>query len=182
MHYLKCVVRYFIVHINFINVIFNIPETDWHVKAFGFSLSAWRVSLRRAVSTLLTSLLVLRVLCAVSFQVINNACATQAIVSVLLNCSHSDMLLGDTLTEFREFSQSFDAAVSSRYISESWDVKMCLGLSCSIILTHVGHLQLIYMSHYRFPHINCTRLRGALSKTKQSDQDQSVKLYSMPSH
>uniref|UniRef100_A0AAQ5Y2H4 Ubiquitin carboxyl-terminal hydrolase n=1 Tax=Amphiprion ocellaris TaxID=80972 RepID=A0AAQ5Y2H4_AMPOC len=45
-------------------------------------------------------------------QVINNACATQAIVSVLLNCSHSDMLLGDTLTEFREFSQSFDAAVS----------------------------------------------------------------------
>lgn len=49
----------------------------------------------------------------VSFQVINNACATQAIVSVLLNCTHSDMLLGDTLTEFREFSQSFDAAVSS---------------------------------------------------------------------
>ena len=47
------------------------------------------------------------------FQVINNACATQAIVSVLLNCSHPDMLLGDTLTEFREFSQSFDAAVSS---------------------------------------------------------------------
>uniref|UniRef100_A0A667ZN42 Ubiquitin carboxyl-terminal hydrolase n=1 Tax=Myripristis murdjan TaxID=586833 RepID=A0A667ZN42_9TELE len=43
-------------------------------------------------------------------QVINNACATQAIVSVLLNCSHSDMLLGDTLTEFREFSHSFDAA------------------------------------------------------------------------
>ena len=51
----------------------------------------------------------------VCFQVINNACATQAIVSVLLNCSHSDMLLGDTLTEFREFSQSFDAAVCSRY-------------------------------------------------------------------
>uniref|UniRef100_A0A3P8UR93 Ubiquitin carboxyl-terminal hydrolase n=1 Tax=Cynoglossus semilaevis TaxID=244447 RepID=A0A3P8UR93_CYNSE len=45
-------------------------------------------------------------------QVINNACATQAIVSVLLNCSHSDMLLGDTLTEFREFSQSFDAFAS----------------------------------------------------------------------
>lgn len=49
------------------------------------------------------------------FQVINNACATQAIVSVLLNCAHSDMLLGDTLTEFREFSQSFDAAVRSWY-------------------------------------------------------------------
>lgn len=49
----------------------------------------------------------------VCLQVINNACATQAIVSVLLNCFHSDMSLGDTLTEFREFSQSFDAAVSS---------------------------------------------------------------------
>lgn len=45
------------------------------------------------------------------FQVINNACATQAIVSVLLNCTHADLLVGDTLTEFREFSQSFDAAV-----------------------------------------------------------------------
>ena len=50
--------------------------------------------------------------CSVSFQVINNACATQAIVSVLLNCTHPDMLLGETLTEFREFSLSFDAAVS----------------------------------------------------------------------
>lgn len=48
----------------------------------------------------------------VLFQVINNACATQAIVSVLLNCTHPDMHLGETLTEFREFSQSFDAAVS----------------------------------------------------------------------
>lgn len=48
------------------------------------------------------------------FQVINNACATQAIVSVLLNCTHPDMLLGETLTEFKEFSLSFDAAVSWR--------------------------------------------------------------------
>uniref|UniRef100_A0A8C1QWY4 Ubiquitin carboxyl-terminal hydrolase n=1 Tax=Cyprinus carpio TaxID=7962 RepID=A0A8C1QWY4_CYPCA len=45
-------------------------------------------------------------------QVINNACATQAIVSVLLNCTHPDMHLGETLSEFKEFSQSFDAAVS----------------------------------------------------------------------
>lgn len=49
------------------------------------------------------------------FQVINNACATQAIISVLLNCTHSDMLLGETLTEFREFSQSFDGAVRKWY-------------------------------------------------------------------
>jgi hypothetical protein len=44
-------------------------------------------------------------------QVITNACATQAIVSVLLNCSHEDLKLGDTLTEFKDFSQAFDAHV-----------------------------------------------------------------------
>uniref|UniRef100_A0A8C8DMF8 Ubiquitin carboxyl-terminal hydrolase n=1 Tax=Oryzias sinensis TaxID=183150 RepID=A0A8C8DMF8_9TELE len=52
-------------------------------------------------------------------QVINNACATQAIVSVLLNCSHSDIVLGDTLSEFREFSQSFDAAMKGLALSNS---------------------------------------------------------------
>uniref|UniRef100_A0A3Q2UH24 Ubiquitin carboxyl-terminal hydrolase n=1 Tax=Fundulus heteroclitus TaxID=8078 RepID=A0A3Q2UH24_FUNHE len=52
-------------------------------------------------------------------QVINNACATQAIISVLLNCSHPDMLLGDTLTEFREFSQSFDGAMKGLALSNS---------------------------------------------------------------
>ncbi|XP_053720090.1 ubiquitin carboxyl-terminal hydrolase isozyme L5 isoform X1 [Synchiropus splendidus] len=52
-------------------------------------------------------------------QVINNACATQAIVSVLLNCAHADVLLGDTLTEFREFSHSFDAAMKGLALSNS---------------------------------------------------------------
>lgn len=52
-------------------------------------------------------------------QVINNACATQAIVSVLLNCSHPDIQLGDTLGEFREFSQSFDAAMKGLALSNS---------------------------------------------------------------
>uniref|UniRef100_A0A673KNB6 Ubiquitin carboxyl-terminal hydrolase n=1 Tax=Sinocyclocheilus rhinocerous TaxID=307959 RepID=A0A673KNB6_9TELE len=52
-------------------------------------------------------------------QVINNACATQAIVSVLLNCTHPDMHLGETLSEFKEFSQSFDAAMKGLALSNS---------------------------------------------------------------
>ncbi|XP_006834246.1 PREDICTED: ubiquitin carboxyl-terminal hydrolase isozyme L5 [Chrysochloris asiatica] len=52
-------------------------------------------------------------------QVINNACATQAIVSVLLNCAHQDVRLGDTLSEFKEFSQSFDAAMKGLALSNS---------------------------------------------------------------
>ena len=46
------------------------------------------------------------------FQVINNACATQAIISVLLNVGHSDIELGTVLTEFKEFAGQFDPAVS----------------------------------------------------------------------
>jgi ubiquitin carboxyl-terminal hydrolase L5 len=41
--------------------------------------------------------------------VIQNACATQAILSVLLNLNHEDVKLGETLGDFKEFTQSFDA-------------------------------------------------------------------------
>lgn len=45
------------------------------------------------------------------FKVIENSCATQAILSVLLNCIHSDVDLGSTLNEFKQFVAAFDPEV-----------------------------------------------------------------------
>ncbi|XP_066971736.1 ubiquitin carboxyl-terminal hydrolase isozyme L5 [Macrobrachium rosenbergii] len=52
-------------------------------------------------------------------QMINNACATQAILSVLLNTKHADVQLGPTLTEFKEFTQTFDAHMKGLALSNS---------------------------------------------------------------
>ncbi|XP_014287774.1 ubiquitin carboxyl-terminal hydrolase isozyme L5 [Halyomorpha halys] len=52
-------------------------------------------------------------------QVINNACATQAILSILLNCKHPDLQLGPTLTEFKEFCLTFDANMKGLALSNA---------------------------------------------------------------
>ena len=47
-------------------------------------------------------------------QVINNACATQAILSILLNVDHDEVKLGSTLDEFKSFSASFDPQLKGK--------------------------------------------------------------------
>ncbi|XP_044732790.1 ubiquitin carboxyl-terminal hydrolase isozyme L5 [Chrysoperla carnea] len=56
-------------------------------------------------------------------QVINNACATQAILSILLNCKHSELKLGTTLTEFKDFVQSFDSHMKGLALSNSETIR-----------------------------------------------------------
>jgi len=52
-------------------------------------------------------------------QVIQNACATQAIISILLNCSTTDVELGPVLGEFKEFTKTFDPAMKGLALSNS---------------------------------------------------------------
>lgn len=44
-------------------------------------------------------------------QIIRNACATQAIINVLLNLPESSVTLGQTLTDFKSFVWEFDSKV-----------------------------------------------------------------------
>jgi len=52
-------------------------------------------------------------------QVIENACATQAIISVLLNCNHSDIDLGTNLKDFKSFVGNFDPDTKGLALSNS---------------------------------------------------------------
>jgi ubiquitin carboxyl-terminal hydrolase L5 len=56
-------------------------------------------------------------------QVTTNACATQAILSVVLNSSSSVVELGKTLTEFRDFTASFPPSLKGVAISGSEPIK-----------------------------------------------------------
>ena len=65
-------------------------------------------------------------------QEIKNACATQAILSVLLNIQHHDIELGPTLTEFKEFAGNFTPAVSRLFVCLLVCLFICL-LVCLFI-------------------------------------------------
>ena len=54
-------------------------------------------------------------------QVINNACATQAILSILLNAK--DIKLGETLKEFKEFTSQLDPETRGYAIGNSEVIK-----------------------------------------------------------
>jgi len=56
-------------------------------------------------------------------QVISNACATQAIINMLLNVNDENISLGDNLTEFKTFTQSFDPEMKGSCLSNSEPIK-----------------------------------------------------------
>ncbi|XP_072931180.1 ubiquitin carboxyl-terminal hydrolase isozyme L5 isoform X2 [Epargyreus clarus] len=56
-------------------------------------------------------------------QVINNACATQAVISILMNCRHSDVDIGPELTKLQEFSRSFDPYMRGLALSNSQTIR-----------------------------------------------------------
>jgi len=56
-------------------------------------------------------------------QVINNACATQAIMSVLMNIEDTSVTLGDTLREFKEFCGALDPETKGLALSNSDQIR-----------------------------------------------------------
>merc|ERR1712112_703054 len=56
-------------------------------------------------------------------QVINNACATQAIMSVLMNIKDSNVTLGTTLKDFKEFCGALDPETKGLALSNSDQIR-----------------------------------------------------------
>ncbi|KRZ85423.1 Pre-mRNA-splicing factor 38B [Trichinella sp. T8] len=58
-----------------------------------------------------------------SQQVIQNACASQALINLLLNCDHSDVDLGPTLKEFKDFTYDLDSASRGLCLTNSEKIR-----------------------------------------------------------
>ena len=58
-----------------------------------------------------------------TLQVINNACATQAIMSVLMNITDNNITLGSTLTDFKEFCGALDSETKGLALSNSDQIR-----------------------------------------------------------
>ncbi|VDP31493.1 unnamed protein product [Soboliphyme baturini] len=56
-------------------------------------------------------------------QVIPNACATQALINLVLNCDHPDVHIGSTLAEFKSFTLSFDPASRGLCLTNSENIR-----------------------------------------------------------
>uniref|UniRef100_A0A914N389 Ubiquitin carboxyl-terminal hydrolase n=1 Tax=Meloidogyne incognita TaxID=6306 RepID=A0A914N389_MELIC len=56
-------------------------------------------------------------------QVITNACASQAIINLLLNIDSNDVSLGNTLENFKNFTQNFDAGLRGLTLSNSEEIR-----------------------------------------------------------
>lgn len=58
-----------------------------------------------------------------SKQIINNACTTQAAVTILLNCNHPDIDIGVELAKLKDFSMSLDPVMRGLAFSNCLTVK-----------------------------------------------------------
>lgn len=58
-----------------------------------------------------------------SFQVITNACATQALLCLLMNLQHPDIDLGETLTSFKSVCQDLDPVVRGLCLSRESKIR-----------------------------------------------------------
>jgi len=56
-------------------------------------------------------------------QVIQNACASQALINLLMNCDHDDIDLGPILHEFKQFTAGFDPTTKGLCLSNAEQIR-----------------------------------------------------------
>ena len=92
-------------------------------------------------------------------QVINNACATQAIISILLNTKHEDLTLGGTLQDFKDFTQSFDSNMKGLALSNSDLIReVHNSFSRQQIVEYDGSSEKTEEAYHFIGYVNCYQL------------------------